>query len=551
MSTTTGVATAKELDRHLALKNGLNVIALTGAITLSKAYGNFLRFDPGGATKIITLPAVATHSGINYWMYNSADAEGENLTINNPAAATIATIAPGEWYHVMCDGSTWYALPVSVQAVVKAMTAAGDALNVAATINHATADAEAIDATIAQLTTVRTGGSVVAQKGGATSLVADTGGVFSAFKAESTDGGGTGPEHIAFEEAGGHDASVGSQAIVGGGAGSSTRDIVIRSGAREKNDNNAGVPTSGALSAKSGSTLQSTAAAIGGASGAYTSGSGDTDATFAGATGGDSGGASYGSGGTDISAAVAATGGDTGAVSLKSGDASSTGATATSGDTGDATVGSGDSADGDSGDVVLDPGAATSGTRGTVRSVGRATTTDGVTAGTARVIGGRASASVADSTAIVQAAGGQVAFDETSSIPADTLKAGSTLHIRAVVRVSTVLNGGATLDAVLLLGGAALITAPDSTGGAAGTRLVFDAWYTVRGAPGAAVEMSGVATAVWSDTLAVITTAPLAAGAVPTIATNGALVVSATAESSAAGDGSGRVVLEQLLVNVV
>jgi hypothetical protein len=182
---------------------------------------------------------------------------------------------------------------------------------------------------------------------------------------------------------------------------------------------------------------------------------------------------------------------------------------------------------------------------------GRITTTDGVTAGTARVVGGRAFNSVVDSTALAQAAGGYVAFDQTYSIPANTLKLGSMLRIRAVTRFTVALNGGATQQVQVRLGGAAIITSAESTGGAVGTRCMIDTVLSFRGAPGAAVEAAGVSTAVWSSTLAVITTAPLAAGAVPTFATNAALVVDVATESSAAGDGSGRIVLEQLFVEII
>lgn len=180
--------------------------------------------------------------------------------------------------------------------------------------------------------------------------------------------------------------------------------------------------------------------------------------------------------------------------------------------------------------------------------VSRMTTTDGVASGTARVIGGRASSSVADSAELPQL-NSFVLFDSTYSIPANTLKSGSVLKIRAVVRITTVLNGvGATLQSRLLLGGATLITSGASTGGAVGTRCVLEAELTFRGAPGASVAASGVSTAVWSDTVAVITTAPAAAGAVPTFATNGALVVAVAAQASINGDGSGRYVCEQLNV---
>ena len=76
-----------------------------------------------------------------------------------------------------------------------ALTAAGDFANIAGTINHATADAEAVDGTIAQLTTNRTGGVVAGLKGDTTSLAGDTGGYFATVKHSATDGGGTGPVH--------------------------------------------------------------------------------------------------------------------------------------------------------------------------------------------------------------------------------------------------------------------------------------------------------------------------------------------------------------------
>ena len=261
----------------------------------------------------------------------------------------------------------------------RALTAAGDGANLATTVNHASADAESLDATIAQLTAVRTSGAVVAVKAGATSLAADTGGTFAAVKAVSTDGGGTGPRHIAFEDGGGHDESIGTAPITGGGAGASTTALVIRSGARVKNDANAGVPTSGAVTVASGSTSQTTAAATGGASGAFVARSGATDVTFAGATGGASGAATIGSGDTDISAAVVATGGASGPVIVQSGDALSTGATATSGASGAVTVESGTSADANTGAVTVQSGApAATGISGTVTIQSGATSGAGV-----------------------------------------------------------------------------------------------------------------------------------------------------------------------------
>jgi hypothetical protein len=186
---------------------------------------------------------------------------------------------------------------------------------------------------------------------------------------------------------------------------------------------------------------------------------------------------------------------------------------------------------------------------GSLLSSVRITTTDGVASGTAKVVGGRLSSSVADSSAIAQAVAGYSSFDVTASIPANTLKAGSILKIRAVVRVTVALNGGATATGKLRIGGTDVLTSGACTTGAANDRLVIDAILTARAAPGASVAVAGVATSSWSDTAAVITVSEPTG--VPTFATNGALTVDVQISTSAAGDASGRLVLEQLYVEVV
>lgn len=155
--------------------------------------------------------------------------------------------------------------------------------------------------------------------------------------------------------------------ITGGGAGSATAALVIETGDREKNDADAGIPTSGAVTLRSGTTLQSTAAATGGASGAVSITSGTSDVTFAGATGGASGNLTIRTGATDISAAVAATGGASGDASFGTGNAASTGAGATSGASGAVTLSTGTSADANTGQVTIESGApAATGTSGNV-----------------------------------------------------------------------------------------------------------------------------------------------------------------------------------------
>lgn len=270
-------------------------------------------------------------------------------------------------------------------------------------------------------------------------------------------------------------------------------------------------------------TVTNTAAAGGGASGSQSFVTGNTDCTNAGGTGGA-----------------------TGTLAFTTGNAIST--AGTSGATGPINFTTGNSEDGNSGSIVFTIGTA-GGTQGTIQAVGRLTTTDGVTGGTARVVGGRAFASVTDSTPIAQAGAGYVAFDVSYTIPAATLKAGSMLRVRAVVRISTLLNGAATAQARIRLGGTQLITTLASTGSAAGTRATLEAWLVASTAPGAAVPCSGTGTGIWTDTTGAIASFPTA-NAIPTFATNGALVVDVAAQTSAAGDGSGRLVLEQLIVEI-
>lgn len=162
---------------------------------------------------------------------------------------------------------------------------------------------------------------------------------------------------------------------------------------------------------------------------------------------------------------------------------------------------------------------------------------------------GKAYASTADSAELAQNTA-VTAFSVTHSIPAGKLVSGSVLKIRAVVRITTILNGSTTLDARLRLGGAVIVQSAESTGKAEGTRCVLEGTYTFRADPAASVAFAGVGTAVWSDTVAVVTMDPADGDAVPTAATNGALVVDVAASASGNGDGTGRYVLEQLIVEI-
>ena len=79
----------------------------------------------------------------------------------------------------------------------------------------------------------------------------------------------------------------------------------------------------------------------------------------------------------------------------------------------------------------------------------RLTTTDGVTSGTARVVGGRAYTNTAASTAIA-ASSTETAFDTAYSIPANTLKAGTLVKVK-FQGIATATNANDTLTIKLYL----------------------------------------------------------------------------------------------------
>lgn len=78
---------------------------LAGAFTVDADSPPVLNLDPGGATRVVTLPAV--EEGLIFLINNTADA-AEDLTINNPAAATIGTVSQNEAGLAICVGGVWY-----------------------------------------------------------------------------------------------------------------------------------------------------------------------------------------------------------------------------------------------------------------------------------------------------------------------------------------------------------------------------------------------------------------------------------------------------------
>ncbi len=81
---------------------------LSGDLTLTRSHAQFGAIDPGGASRTITLPTAT--DGEFIVGRNTADAAGENLVVQNPAAVTLSTIPPGGTAIFACEDTTWFVL---------------------------------------------------------------------------------------------------------------------------------------------------------------------------------------------------------------------------------------------------------------------------------------------------------------------------------------------------------------------------------------------------------------------------------------------------------
>jgi len=71
----------------------------TGDIQMTAKSSQFLRIDPGGASRNVDLPGpdegLADNNGRQYMIVNTADA-AEDLTVRDPSGATVAVISQNE-----------------------------------------------------------------------------------------------------------------------------------------------------------------------------------------------------------------------------------------------------------------------------------------------------------------------------------------------------------------------------------------------------------------------------------------------------------------------
>ena len=181
-------------------------------------------------------------------------------------------------------------------------------------------------------------------------------------------------------------------------------------------------------------------------------------------------------------------------------------------------------------------------TAGGFAYTGTLTTTDGVSGGTARVMGGRAYSAVADSTTIAGGSGAQ-AYDVKYTIPANTLKAGTTVY--ATGSVKAIAQNGTDTFLVTVKLGSTTVAVSTATDIGANDRCVFNLALTARAAPADSAAVVHAGSCGWTTSGA----ATLLSGGNNNYATNGALdiTVSITYGSTNAGNTSA---LESLNVSI-
>lgn len=93
------------LNLYNRLKIRAMTLTLAGNLVVDADSPTALNLDPGGAGRNVTLPT--EEEGLTFLINNIADA-AEDLTIKNPAAATIGTVSQNEMGLAICLGGVWY-----------------------------------------------------------------------------------------------------------------------------------------------------------------------------------------------------------------------------------------------------------------------------------------------------------------------------------------------------------------------------------------------------------------------------------------------------------
>lgn len=137
----------------------------------------------------------------------------------------------------------------------------------------------------------------------------------------------------------------------------------------------------------------------------------------------------------------------------------------------------------------------------------RLTTTDGVSGGTARRVGGTAFENPAASAAVANVAA--IFSTGSYSIPANTLKVGTILNFYALVGITAVSGGGATVQLRVFLNGLAGTLVFDTTALNVGAGVAANSYFILRGQLACrAVGAPGALTGVMTYSLGAVNAAP-------------------------------------------
>lgn len=151
-----------------------------------------------------------THTSVQNTLYVREDASdsGTWLYRNTTGAAVWEAAIDIEATELLAQDNAW----TGTNDFSKTVTAADQLINADLSFNHATATGIGLDVTAAQITTVRTSGTLTGVKSSVTSLSGDTAGVdYYAYEAAVTVGA-AGADHFAFKVGGGFDETIDASA---------------------------------------------------------------------------------------------------------------------------------------------------------------------------------------------------------------------------------------------------------------------------------------------------------------------------------------------------
>jgi len=96
---------AMHVRKALQLYQNTETLSANKTLTITDTVVQIL--DPNGSDRDVTLPAEALSDNITFYIYNSADGSGEDLTIKNDGGTVISILGPGSGTMYTCDGTDW------------------------------------------------------------------------------------------------------------------------------------------------------------------------------------------------------------------------------------------------------------------------------------------------------------------------------------------------------------------------------------------------------------------------------------------------------------